>query len=1168
MSPRRISACTIGLAILLLGRIAPAQVTTADLTGRVTDSTGAVVPNAKVTVQSLGTGATRTMTTSESGDYTFNLLPIGRYSVRVEAASFRNFTRPEVELAGGDRARVDAQMEIGQASETVVVSTEAAVLQTDSSTVSTLMNTKAVQDIPLNGRNYIQLVQLAPGVSPGPGNGLATGTRPDDRRQNSSFSVNGQDPVVNNNMIDGIDNNERIIGTIGVRPSIDAIAEFKVQINMYSAEIGRTSGGVINILTKSGANDFHGSLFEFLRNDKLDASSFFDFTNQATAPPKPEYRQNQFGGSIGGPIKHDKTFFFGDYEALRVVQGQFAANGVVVPTAKERAGDFSESCAAGFSASGLCANPAQQISLATAIGNAPTGPVPFNRLDLAPYNSALSPLGLKIAALYPLPNAPGIISPNYTSLANRTQFSHTFDTRIDHHFNDQTTFFSRYSFNDVSTLTPTGFPNVGDINPGGTFNFAGTNTTRAQNLQFNLVHVFRPNLLLELKAGYTRAAIQSLAVNAGKNSATELGFPCNATSCVNTGDVQTFGLPTVTIQGFQNLGDAAFVPLLQFDNTYQYNGAVVWTHGAHNVKIGAGLIRRQFSIAQSASARGAFTFNASTAGAPVPVVNGIPGTGNPFIGTTNGTTVNSFNAGAGLANLLMGVPVTVARNATPGGPGYRTWEPSVYLQDDWRITSRLTLNLGVRYDIFTPKTEIRDRMSNFDPATGQILLAGLNSSRTAGISTDFGNVAPRIGFAATISRGMVLRGGYGISFFPGDYASPAFLKNPPLTFALNCGPSTTGSLTNTGCPQGFGTLSQGVPVPSTSFPVASSPTGPTLDLSALPITVGLRAVTRNFQASYNQQFNLLLEKQFGNNVVSAGYIGQRGSDLVMDLPDINRALPSGAATPNPRPFASLNRVSSIEYYATAGNSSYNALQLSFQRRYSRGLTITSGYTFAHGVDDITGLGTSTSGYGTLIGSLDQAISNASKYDRATSDFNVKHRWSLAANYELPFGRNLKGAVGQALGGWQINGSSFWQTGLPFTVTNLNNVSGIIGIANERPNRVQSALVLPNPTVGVSGQWLDPAAFATQAPFTLGNAPRNVWYGPNWSIVNLSLFKNFKFRERWNLQFRTEAYNLLNHANFGNPTLTLGSANFGKITSRAPGSAGDPRQLQFAMKLLF
>ncbi|HKX30150.1 MAG TPA: TonB-dependent receptor [Blastocatellia bacterium] len=1113
-----------------------AQVNTADLVGTVTDHTGAVLPGAQVTVTNLGTNQVRTVTTDETGAYVFNLLPVGICSLRVEASGFKGLMVDRITLAAGDRTRRDVKMDVGPTSETVNVTAEATALQTDSPTVGTAITGRLVQDLPLNGRNYIQLAQLVPGISSGPANGLATGTRPDERRLNSSFSANGQDPVANNNLIDGMDNNERLIGTIGVRPSIDAIQEFKVQTNLYSTEISRTSGGVVNILTKSGTNSFHGSAFEFLRNDKFDANGNYNFTGGATLP-KQKYRQNQFGGSLGGPIIKDRTFFFGDYEGLKIRQGIPIT--AIVPTARQRIGDFSENCTAGFDPAGLCANPAQQLRIANAAGGVAAGPVPFNRLDLGPYAALRDPLALKIAALYPLPTSSGINTTNYASSPVRPQDASTFDIRVDHRFNDRTDFFARYSFNDVTTVQPAGFPGVNGVNPGGVFDFAGANETRAQNLQLNLVRTIRPNLLLELKGGFLRAAIQSKTVNDGQNTATDLGFPCNGISCVNIGDEQTFGLPRLVIQGFQDLGDAFFVPLLQFDNTFQYHGALISTLGMHSVKLGAGLIRRQFALVQSAQPRGEFTFNASTTNAPAPL---------------------DF----GLANFIAGAPVTIVRQASLYKPGYRSWEIGFYVQDDWRARNWLTLNLGVRYDIFTTKTEQYNRLANFDPVTARVLIAGQNASETAGIGTDYGCLAPRLGFAATLRQGLVLRGGFGLSFFPGDYTSGVALKNPPFTSTLTCGTSTTGNPTDNGCPAGIGSLSQGVPRPLevSSFPTANG----TLDLTSIPPST-LNAVDLDFQTGYNYQFNLMLEKQFGNNVVSIGYVGQKGRDLVMAIPDLNRALPSGTSVPNPRPFAaSAPRVTTIQYYTTHGRSSYNALQLSFNRRFTRGLSLTSGYTWAHGLDSITGLGTSTGGYGNLIGPLSQLVANINSYDRATSDFNIKHRWAFGANYELPFGKSWRGLAGQALSGWQINGSATWQTGLPFTVTDQQAVSGIVGGGAERPNRLREDIRASNPTVGRSGQFLDPAAFALPAAFTLGNAPRNIGFGPNQSTINASLFKIFKLTELFDLQFRTEVFNLTNHPIFGNPNASFGNANFGKITSTSGGYT--PRQIQFAFKLLF
>ncbi|HYR83775.1 MAG TPA: TonB-dependent receptor [Terriglobia bacterium] len=1133
--------CIAMLLSFLMSLVAPAsraQVTTADVVGKVIDASGAVVPGAMVTVTNLGTNIARTVMADERGDYFVNLLPIGRYSVRVEVAGFKAFTVNELTLVAGDRSRVDARMAVGTTSETVQITAEMPALQTDSSALGTAITGKLVQDLPLNGRNYIQLVQLVPGVSPGPANGLATGTRPDDRRLNASYSVNGQDTVVNNNMIDGLDNNERSIGTVVVRPSIDAIQEFRAQTNLYSAEISRTSGGVINILTKSGTNDFHGSLFEFVRNDKFDANGNYNFTGGPQLP-KQKYRQNQFGGSLGGPIAKDHTFFFGDYEALKIRQGINLT--ATIPTARQRIGDFSENCTAGFT-NGICANAAQQLTVVNPVGGIPAGPVPNNRLDQGGYAGLRDPVALKYAALLPIPTGPGINTTNYASSPVRPQDASTFDGRVDHLFSPDWNFFSRYSYNDVTTVQPTGFPSSGGTNPGGGFNFAGANATRAQNLQLNLVHVMGPRLVLELKAGYTRLALQSRAVNDGKNSANDLGFTCNATNCINAGDTQTFGLPRVVLQGFQELGDAFFVPLLVFNNTFQYNGAVTWTRNAHNIKFGASLIRRQFTTVQSARPRGEFTFNASVGNAPAPL---------------------NF----GLANFIIGAPVTIIRQASLYTPGYRTWEPGFYVQDDWRATNWLTLNLGVRYDVFTSKTERYNRLANFDPVNVTVLVAGKNSNATTGVKTDYGNIAPRIGFAATLDQGAVLRGGVGLSYFPSDYASPSALKNSPFTSALTCGSSTTSSLTNPNCPPGTGAFAQGVPRPLAPNAYPTNSDG-TLDLRRIPPSTFL-AVDSDFRASYNVQFNLTLEEQFGSNVVSVGYVGTKGHDLPMVIPDINRALPTGGANPSPRPFAtSAPQLSTIGWFATQGNASYNALQLTFNRRFADGLSVTSGFTWAHGIDNTTANGTSTGGYGNLIGPFQQAIANVRSYDRGTSDFNIKYRWSFGTNYELPFGKSLRGAAAQVLSGWQLNASATWQTGLPFTVTDQTAVSGVVGVGGnaERPNRLRQDIRMSNPTVGVTGQFLDPTAFALPAPGTLGNSTRNVGYGPNQSMVNASLFKTFKMTERANLQFRTEVFNVANHPMFGNPNVNLGNGNFGKISQLA--GPYTPRQIQFALKLLF
>ena len=565
------------LGVILLAANAAAQVTTADIVGRVSDSTGAVLPGVTVTVEHQGTHDVRAVPTNEGGDYAFNLLPIGTYQVKMELQGFGTLTSA-VAVSAGDRARVDGKLQVGSVAETITVAGTAPLVQTDSSTVSSLVTEKAVQDLPVNGRNFVRLVQLVPGATEGVPNSLASGTRPDDRRQTSAISINGALDNQNNQLLDGIDNNERYIGTIVVKPSIDAIAEVKVQTNMYSAEVGRTAGGVVNIITKSGSNDLRGSAFEFNRNDRFDARNFF-----ATSGPKPKLSQNQYGGSLGGPIKQNRTFFFADYEGFRSTQGVTFVS--TVPTMKMRAGDFSE-------LSTVIYDPTSAVRSPFA-GNV----IPSNRLD---------PIALKYMALYPAPTSAALAN-NFTFVNNRTQDSKTADVRIDHKINDRNTIFARYSWNDVDTFTPGALPEANGVQPGGNNGqFPGQNATKAHGLQTNYLKVWGPSLISEVRVGYMYGDIQSLPLNYGKNYSQAFGYR-NANI-----DEITSALTPMAPAGYATLGDATFIPLITTNKALQISGSVTKTRGAHNFKAGAGLVarphlRRELAARPKASRRARFT---------------------------------------------------------------------------------------------------------------------------------------------------------------------------------------------------------------------------------------------------------------------------------------------------------------------------------------------------------------------------------------------------------------------------------------------------------------------------------------------------------------------------------------------------------------------------------
>ena len=1050
----------------LLHTAATAQVTTADIVGRVTDASGAVLPGVTVTVENIGTHETRVAPTGASGDYAFNLLPIGRYTVKIELQGFTPQTANLV-LAAGDRSRLDVKLQVGAVSENVTVVAESPLVQTDSSTLSSLVTEKAVQDLPVNGRNFVRLVQLVPGATEGVPNSLASGTRPDDRRQTSAISINGALDNQNNQLLDGIDNNERFIGTMVVKPSIDAIAEVKVQTNMYTAEVGRTAGGVVNIITKSGSNAFHGSAFEFNRNDKFDSRNFF-----ATTGPKPKLDQNQFGGSAGGPLKKNKTFFFADYERFRQLQGVTFVS--TVPTAKMRAGDFSE-----------LSTPIYDPS--TAVRTVfPGNIIPANRLDA---------IALKFMALYPQPNGAGLAN-NFTANNERTQNSGTADFRVDHRFSDNNTLFARYSYNNVDTFTPGALPEVNGIQPGGNNGqFPGPNTTKAHGLQTNFLHIYGPSLVSEMRVGYMQGDIESLPLNYGKNLGNEFGLK-NANI-----DQITSALTPMNPAGYASLGDAPFIPLITVNKTLQISGSMTKTQGPHNLKIGAGVVSRRLRQFQSASAVGTIAFSTAL--------------------TDNG----AGSGGNSIASFLLGYPATVARTHTLFDPHYRTIEPNVFLQDDWRATSWLTLNVGVRYDVFTPLTEEGNHLSNIDLAALKLLVAGQNGvSESAGVQTDYSNVAPRFGFAATLPSLMVVRGGWGLSYFPGNYMSQSLMKNPPFV-------GTFGPVTSNGASGGLPSLllSDGLPLPTATD--ATNPAGTII------------GVAQDFKNTRVQQFNLIAEKDFGGNVFSAGYVGSRGAHVAFVIPNLDLAPAGpGAIQARRRYFAQLPGVTTIGLFASDFESSYDAMQLVFQRRHRSGLTIGSNYVLAH------------------TQWTQPSPNDVNVIERFDADFDIRHRFVFSANYEIPFGKSLTGAAKQVLAGWQVNGVAYWQTGLPFNVTNSTARSNT-SAGNDRPN-MSGDPTISNPTVA---QWFNTAAFTPQTINTIGNAPRNPLHGPPQRRLDVSLFKDVAMASTVKVQLRVECYNLTDTPSFANPNSGLGAPGFGSITSIGNSI---PRQMQFAVKLLF
>ncbi len=1047
---RRLLACGFVTAVLLfVTTAARAQVTTADVLGTVTDPSGAVLPKIQIVLTNNATHETRTVTSNASGEYTFTLLESGHYTLTAAAPGFKKFVVQDFALNAGDRLRENILMSLGQNTETVEVTAAPPSLDTDSSALSTEVTTKQVQELPLNGRNFVQLAQLAAGANEAAPTAISNGNRPDDRRQTAAVSVNSQSDTLNNELVDGLDNNEATIGTIGVRPSIEAIAEFRVQTALYPAESGKTPGAVVNLITRSGGNDFHGSLYEFIRNDIFDGRDFF-----ATVGPKPAYRQNQFGASVGGPIRRNKTFFFADYEGLRIVQGTTTVSTVPTLFEEQNVGNLSDI----------------------------HGPV------LQP--SQLNPIALKFFALYPAPNLPGTIN-NFTNSPNLTQNSDTVDGRVDQHFSEKDSFFARYTFNNVNTSTPSGLPAVNGIEPGGPVSYPGTARDRAQQVLLNHIHIFSPNVILELKAGYTRINNVSYPLNYGKNFSQQFGI-INANV-----DQLTSALSNVSITGYAGFGDSSFLPLIDLDNTFQYGGALTQTKGAHTLKYGAVLIRRQVENEENTSGTGSFTFNTSP-------------------------------TGFALANFLEGLPYQVTRVMQLEPRYLRSWEPSFYAQDDWRVTKSLTLNLGLRYDIITPDVDVHNQISNFNPATASLIIAGVNgASRSAGVKTYYKSLAPRVGFAANVRHGTVLRGGYARVYFRDNTGPSVPFADPPFVTTYSPNPLTV-------------TLSTPLPLPTAQ--------------STTNLSGAIRGIQLDYKNSFVDQTSFNIEQSLGATVITVGYVGEFGRNLRIS-PDFDLAPPSPVSYVTRRPFYSvLPNVTSTPVIESSGYSDYNGLQISVQRRLSRGLTANANYTWSHAISDTQGY--SQGGLYTSILPYQTAT-----LERGNSDLDMRDRFALMLNYELPFGKSLTGWEGGLVKGWQLNAIDVWETGFPFSVVNSSPRSDT-GAGSDRPNLVGNP-VLSDPSIH---EWFNTSVFQPQLFGTVGSEARDAVYGPHFRHFDLSLFKVFQLTERLHLEARAESFNLTNTPNFAQPNATVGTASFGTISSTRVGST--PRQLQFALRLMF
>lgn len=1085
-----------------------AQVSSAELSGTVSDPTGAVVANAKIVALKADTGTVRETMTGPSGNYLFTVLQPGTYDVTIEATGFQKQVQKGITLQVNQRASVDFRLQVGDVTESVEVAATAPLLESQSSSLGNVIDEKRVAELPLNGRNFVQLAILSPGVN---GTGFSTsgtimsGTRPDDRRPGTEIFANGNREGSNNFLYDGIDNNERLTLSIVLRPGVEAIREFKVQTNLYSADLGRNSGAVVDVVTKSGTNAFHGSAFEFLRNSAMDARNFFNAKNT----PFPSFRYNQFGGSFGGPIIKNKTFFFADYEGFR--RNSQILQRLTVPTLKMRQGDFSELSSKIYDPLTTQSNPSFDPSKPVSASNPQFTRTAFPNNQIDP--SRFDPLTHALINVYPTPQTPGLIN-NYTSNMSQKQDWNQGDVRVDHHFSPFDTFFARWGTQKTTTVVPNTFPAVSlpgvsqPVSLGNEDSFAGTSVTTANHAAANYVHVFSPRLLNELRVGFNRFNMDYTQEGATPDA--NLG---DQFGIVNSNSFpQQTGFPIVSPSNYAGIGQSRSLPILRIENTYHVVDNMTYVLGSHTLKFGGDFRRRQLTEYQTNRGNGRFNFTQAFTGLP--------------------------NAGGGdtMATFLLGYPSLIEQDYTLAWVGLRGVESGLYFADDWRITKKLTLNLGLRWEYFSPFSEVANRIANFNPDTATMMVAGQNGvSSTAGVEKNWTNFAPRFGFAYQAGSHTVLRGGFGLFYNPnGNGGSVLRLqRNLPFgpIYSVVPGDLFVGQK-----------LSDGLPLPpSVDFAAAANPTG------------GVIGVAGNYKSAYAQQFNLTVEHEIApiQALVRLGYVGNLGRRLGTTF-DLNQPVPGNTPINSRRPFNSVRPdLRGVTYAVSDGLSSYHALQLSVDKRLSQGLSLLLGYTWAHAIDNVGtefGGGTGTP--------QDPRDRNA---DRSSSAFDIRHRFTASYLYQIPGFRN-SGWTGLLFGNWQTNGILTLQSGLPFTpgVANATVNTG----TGSRPDAIRDGNLSSDERS--LQRWFDPTAFTTPGPLMYGNAGRNILVGPGRVNFDASLFKDFPIFEAAKLQFRTEAFNLFNHPQFGQPNATIGNAQAGVINS----TVGNPRQLQVALRLSF
>jgi hypothetical protein len=1059
-----------------------AQVPTAVLTGIVKDSSGAVIANVKVVAINAGTNLTREAVTDESGTYRIAALNPGPYRLEAEAAGFKKATASNIVLEVGQQARVDVEMQVGDVTQTLEVTGRPSLVNTENNQIGGVINQSRVVSLPLNGRNFMELTTLTAGIAEGTGAAAIV-----NKRAPTAAGMPHQD---NNYQLDGADNKEAFFNSWNVGPSVDAIQEFSIQVGQYSAEFGSGGGAVINVVTKSGTNQLHGTLWEFLRNDKLDARNFFLTPTQTIAP----LRRNQFGAAVGGPIIKNKMFLFGNYDGSRIRQGLFRTG--VVPTASQLAGDFS-------GLSKVIRDPQTTVPF-------PNNIIPTQRLD---------PISLALAKYYAAPNNPNPAQ-NFTTNVSSVNDYDSGLFRFDWRLNNSNDLMVRYAIQDINQYTPGTFPTVGGL----------VIPQKPQNLAINLTTVISPRLLNEFRASYGRQIHRQRGQNSGNPIAANAGVPFAPKEGSSAGFVEGIGLGNTTIAGISEQQ-----PWFLTTNTFQWYDGITWSRGKHNIKAGADIRRHRADA---------------------------------YLGTrqNNSYTFSGQFSGDGFSDFLLGNMASSSIALAPNETGrFRRTMMAFFVTDDWKVTPKLTVNVGVRYEYGQVPIELGGLTPTFSPSLaggqGGLLFPKQNTNaapfyqrvrpdlgfglldRKTLFTSDKNNFAPRFGFAYRPFTGnrTVVRGGYGI-----------FYSGPQLMNLVQ------NSVTGPPAQLWAGYTSDATRPTLTWAGDVNNPNGSL----ATAIFGVLTGPENNWIDGYTQQWSLSVAQEIAKStVIELQYLGSKSTHIENSL-DYNATQPGPGNVQTRIPWPKWNRVFGFN---SGGAANYNALLASAEKRMGKGLMFKGAYTFSK---TLAKNGARSSGN---VGQVQNPF-DLRQNDGYSSD-NIPHRFTANFLYEMPFGHGrtfgagVNKAVDMVLGGWTVSGivtlhSGYHLTGPTIAAANCNSSPTNVC----RPDVIAahwlggSGLVTPRWNRDAFDWPLNTAKHAAQAP-RFGSATMNMLRGNAVNTFDAGIFKNFVFKEHYRFEFRGEMFNAFNHTNFANPNTSVENANFGRTFSTSIA----PRTIQLGLK---